>query len=260
MLIKSIQLRSSNLICCRLVQRYLSASAANNGLLYPNVLTNIRGTNPSKILDQHKILNVRCFLPAARSICSSINSFLQQSSDILRDKVKAYNGRCLTTSSSSCCSSGHENLVTPIFLRAQDFGDKLAVVSQHGQYTYNDILNYSARLVQEITKLLKGTRKKGDNCNPRIAFLCENDLSYVVTQWAVFMAGCIAVPLCKQHPTNEMQYFVEDSGASLIIGTAEYAEKVKPIAEDLGVPLMVLTTDDYTGEAEDATEWLLGKT
>ena len=45
----------------------------------------------------------------------------------------------------------------------------------------------------------------------------------------------------------------------MIIGTAEYSDKVQPIAEQLGVPLMVLTTDDYTGEAEDASEWLLGK-
>ena len=148
--------------------------------------------------------------------------------------------------------------VTPIFIRVQDFVDRLAVISQHGRYTYEDVLNYSAKLAQELQKLLKQTETKDDFSHPRIAFLCENDLSYIVTQWAIFMVGGIAVPLCKQHPTNEMQYFIEDSGASIIVGTSEYAEKVRPIAINLNVPMMILTVDDYTDEVEDYTDWLAG--
>ena len=45
----------------------------------------------------------------------------------------------------------------------------------------------------------------------RVCFLCPNDVSYVVTQWATWMAGGIAVPLCTTHPPNELKYFVEDA-------------------------------------------------
>ena len=264
MLFKSIHLRSSNLVCCRLVRRYLSVAAAEHGILYHNLFTDCRENRVIKILDpipKAKNVNVRNFVTARRPVTSTLRSFANYNNSAISNThlPRVQLGHFSTTSASDCCPSGHDHLVTPVFLRAQDFGDKVAVVSQHGQYTYNDILNYSAKLVQEISKFVKVQSKKGDNFNPRIAFLCENDLSYVVTQWAVFMAGCVAVPLCKQHPTSELKYFVEDSGASLIIGTAEYSDKVQPIAEQLDVPLMVLTTDDYTGEAEDASEWLLGK-
>ena len=262
MLFKSIHLRSSNLVCCRLVWRYLSVAAAEHGILHHNLFTDCRENRVIKLLDPPpKNVSVRNLVTATRPVNSSLRSFAHYNNSAISNThlPRVQLGYFSTTSANDCCPSGHDHLVTPVFLRAQNFGDKVAVVSQHGQYTYNDILNYSAKLVQEISKFVKVQSKKGDNFNPRIAFLCENDLSYVVTQWAVLMAGCVAVPLCKQHPTSELKYFVEDSGASLIIGTAEYSDKVQPIAEQLGVPLMVLTTDDYTGEAEDASEWLLGK-
>ena len=45
----------------------------------------------------------------------------------------------------------------------------------------------------------------------RVGFLCPNDVSYVKAQWAVWMAGGIAVPLCTTHPPNELRYFIEDA-------------------------------------------------
>ena len=166
---------------------------------------------------------------------------------------------CIQEKQYSSNAVSSNSMVTPVFIRAQDFVDRLAIISQHGRYTYQDVLDYSAKLAQELKKLLKGNEKKDDFSHPRIAFLCENDLSYVVTQWAIFMVGGIAVPLCKQHPTSEMQYFIEDSGASIIVGTSEFADKVRPIAIKLDVPMMILTVDDYTDEVEHYTEWLAGK-
>ena len=256
MLFRSRSLYSRSAVSyCQLVRRSLSVTASNNGNSRKTSCYQKRGAG-NLINGQIKLLNVcredrfqRYFHIFPNSCVSSIGcnqNFIPNAKFCTQRKL---------FSSSSVLASG---IVTPVFLQAQDFADRLAVISQHGRYTYMDVLNYSAKLAQELKKLLKNTETKDDFSHPRIAFLCENDLSYVVTQWAIFMVGGIAVPLCKQHPTNEMQYFIEDSGSSIIVGTSEFVDKVRPIAIQLGIPMMIVTVDDYTDEVEDYTEWLAG--
>ncbi len=45
----------------------------------------------------------------------------------------------------------------------------------------------------------------------RVCFACPNNVSYVVAQWATWMSGGVAVPLCAAHPPSEMKYFIQDS-------------------------------------------------
>ncbi len=54
---------------------------------------------------------------------------------------------------------------------------------------------------------------------PRVCFLCPNDVSYVVTQWATWMAGGISVPLCTTHPPAEWKYFIQDSDCQVCLRT-----------------------------------------
>lgn len=256
MFIKSFYTRST-FASCHLVRRCLRVTAASSGTWGQNISLQERGPvqNLSSVCklsgSGRDYTNQRVLQTHSQHHCShkaSLNEF--------SFSTHKQSNQCQYFSSHPTTD---DKTVVPIFLRAQDFRERLAVISQHGRYKYGDILNYSAKIAQELSKLVKESRLRGDLSNPRVAFLCENDLSYVVAQWAVFMVGGIAVPLCKQHPTSEMQYFVEDSGASVIIGTTESVEKIRPIAIHLDVPMMILTVDDYVGEAEDHSEWLAGK-
>ena len=147
--------------------------------------------------------------------------------------------------------------VTPVFLRAKAFKDKLAFVSQHGKYAYNDILEYSLKLSNEIQNNVNNNMNIETKhsalplLGERIAFLCENDMSYLITLWAVWMNGAIAVPLCKSHPESELQYFVSDSQSCLILATDDFSSKVKGISQTLGIPLMLLSQDDYGGDYDE---------
>jgi malonyl-CoA/methylmalonyl-CoA synthetase len=90
----------------------------------------------------------------------------------------------------------------------------------------------------------------------RIAFLCDNDLSYIVTQWAVWMCGAIAVPLCKSHPISELEYFADDSGAKILVCSKNYQDQLEPVASKLGILLKIITMDDYSGDYdEDCKHW-----
>ncbi|XP_029464470.1 acyl-CoA synthetase family member 3, mitochondrial isoform X2 [Rhinatrema bivittatum] len=150
------------------------------------------------------------------------------------------------------CSVGHvgkglhtaqttsHNRITPAFSRASAFGDKTAIVDQNGHHSYRDLYRLSHRLCQQIHKVLKCL--SGDLQEERISFLCPNDASYVVAQWASWMSGAIAVPLHWKHPPPELEYVIQDSQSCLVIVEERHVETVAPIARKLGTQLLVLPT------------------
>jgi long-subunit acyl-CoA synthetase (AMP-forming) len=63
-----------------------------------------------------------------------------------------------------------------------------------------------------------------------------------------------AIPLSQAHPNEQIEYFLNDSSASIIVATAEFEQKLKPIAEKLKKPLLLIdhqvqTPNDFN-EAE----------
>ena len=40
----------------------------------------------------------------------------------------------------------------------------------------------------------------------KIAYLSPNSSEYIVAQWAIWMVGGVAVPLCKSHPLSSLRY------------------------------------------------------
>ncbi|MPC22496.1 Acyl-CoA synthetase family member 3, mitochondrial [Portunus trituberculatus] len=114
--------------------------------------------------------------------------------------------------------------ILPVFKQAERFKDNIALSDQHGEHTYEQIHRLSGHLAWLIQNILGE-----DTAQERVAFLCPNDVSYVISQWATWMAGHIAVPLYPRHPPPELEYFVRDSKAAVIITTSEYAPKVKQI-------------------------------
>ncbi|KGL74016.1 hypothetical protein N309_08369, partial [Tinamus guttatus] len=137
--------------------------------------------------------------------------------------------------------------VTPVFTRALAFGDKIAIVDQNGEHTYRDLYSRSLRLSQEICRVLKCSDR--DLKEERISFLCPNDSSYVVAQWASWMSGAIAVPLYKKHPAQELEYVIQDSQSALLLVAEEYLEKMAPSAAKLGVPVLPLLRSRSDGSA-----------
>lgn len=146
--------------------------------------------------------------------------------------------------------AAHSGDITPVFTRALAFGDKIAIIDQNGEHTYRDLLSQSLRLSQEICRTLGCSSR--DLKEERISFLCPNDASYVVAQWASWMSGGIAVPLYKKHPVQELEYVVEDSQSALVIAAEEFLGKITPSAEKLGVPVLPLLRSHSNGSASPA--------
>ncbi|XP_045389789.1 malonate--CoA ligase ACSF3, mitochondrial isoform X2 [Lemur catta] len=140
----------------------------------------------------------------------------------------------------------------PVFARALAFGDRVAVVDQHGSHTYRDLYHRSLHLSREICRL-RGCAG-GDLGEERVAFLCSNDVSYVVAQWASWMSGGIAVPLYRKHPEPQLEYFIQDSQSSVVLAGPEHVGRLSPVVRRLGVPLLPLTPAVYQGVAGEPAE------
>lgn len=136
-----------------------------------------------------------------------------------------------------------------VFTRALAFKDRLALVDRQGPHTYRQLYCRSRRLAREMCALLRCAG--GDLGEERVSFLCANDASYVVAQWASWMSGAVAVPLFRKHPLAEIEYFVRDSRSALLLAGPEFHQLLGPLAQKLGIPLLPLSSAAKPDEEDD---------
>ena len=109
--------------------------------------------------------------------------------------------------------------------RAKKFQKRTAILTPKSSFSYCDLFQQS----EQVAKNLLGSSQ--DLQEKRVAFLLPSDFSYVKVQWGIWRAGGIAVPLCTSHPTPELEYVIQDSGASAIVTSNDFIGKIKPISK-----------------------------
>ncbi len=122
-----------------------------------------------------------------------------------------------------------------LFERARRFQDRTALVTPSGSFTFGWLLD-AARA--GASALLAGRR---DLQEARVAFLTGRDESYVATQWAIWWAGGVAVPLCDSHAPGEIEYVLRDAGVDVAVASPQLAARLEPVASRVGVPLLTTT-------------------
>lgn len=75
--------------------------------------------------------------------------------------------------------------LSPVFRNCFNFNERIALKDRNGQYTYSRIFNASGTLATKFEE------KIGNKRQQKVAFLCPNDVSYVLTQWACWITGNI---------------------------------------------------------------------
>ena len=151
--------------------------------------------------------------------------------------------RKIQTRCSSEYSAKRVGLVTPLFLQGNKYGDDLAVVDQYGHHRYSDIIRYANFLTDTITDELEA--KNDDTNGERISFLCSNDVSYSVVQWATWMSGSVAVALSDKHPEAQLCYFVQDSQSKILIANDTLVDRVSGLVKQLGVKIITFDTSIF---------------
>ncbi len=95
--------------------------------------------------------------------------------------------------------------------RSLQHPSRVAVIDAAGSYTYSELLDASSR----VAGALLGGR--ADLQEARIAFQIPPGFSWVVTLWAIWQAGGVAVPLPLNATQPEIDYMLADTGATALI-------------------------------------------
>jgi acyl-CoA synthetase (AMP-forming)/AMP-acid ligase II len=111
----------------------------------------------------------------------------------------------------------------------QQHAGRIAIIDANGRFGYDDMLAASARVA---AALLAG---REDLLEERVAFLISPGFAWVAVQLGIWQAGGVAVPLPLGSMPLELEYFVEDSQASILVFDAASAAVLRPIAVAGGI-------------------------
>jgi malonyl-CoA/methylmalonyl-CoA synthetase len=113
----------------------------------------------------------------------------------------------------------------PLITRAQEYNDKIAIATTDGAFTYGDLLHTSSQIARYLLQDAEDLQEQ------RVAFLIPSGFEYVATQWGIWRAGGIAVPLCMSHPRPELEYVIINSGASIIVAHPNFEGILRSLAQ-----------------------------
>lgn len=129
----------------------------------------------------------------------------------------------------------------PIIQRAIGYEDRVAIRSNAGVSTYQQLVAMSEWVA---TTLISAAE---DLDEARVAYLVPPGAEYIQTQWGIWRAGGIAVPLSLSATEKELEYALTDSQTSVVIATTELANKIRPLCLQHQIRFLVL--DDLSSEA-----------
>lgn len=144
-----------------------------------------------------------------------------------------------------------------IFEKAITHPGATAILEPGAAHTYGSLFRSSRYLAG---RLLDG---RSDLSGARVAFLIPPGFAYVRTQWAIWLAGGIAVPVSLSHPLPAIVQLLEDTEANAIVAARAFLPLVQGTARSMGIRL--LTEEDEVGsdagiplpEVEDARAALI---
>ena len=116
--------------------------------------------------------------------------------------------------------------------------DRLAVVTPHGDRTYED-------LNADINRLARALRARGLRRGDAVALMCTNRPEFIEVLYAASRIGLRLTPINWHLTGEEAGYIVENCEAKAFVCSADLGEKVAVAAEAGGPGLVMLNVGGY---------------
>jgi long-chain acyl-CoA synthetase len=116
--------------------------------------------------------------------------------------------------------------------------------------TYTDLDDRSARLAALL-------REKGLQPGDRVGVMLPNVLEFPIAYYGVLRAGGVVVPMNVLLKRREIAFYLEDSGAKLLLSWHGFGEDAREGAAEAGVELIEVEPEAFAellGDREPATE------
>jgi len=134
--------------------------------------------------------------------------------------------------------------------RAERYVRRTALVAPEGVFTYGDLVDTAGAAA---TRLLAG---RDDLESARVCYLVPPGRDHVATQWAIWMAGGVAVPLATSHPPPELASVLDDAEPEVVVAHPNLVERIQPVASDRSITVLqtpALVRAGPTGNLPDVT-------
>lgn len=108
---------------------------------------------------------------------------------------------------------------------AERFGDRRAVVADHGSLTYAELLDRAGRLAALL-------RSNGVQPGERVMMFMHNRAEHLVTLFATYMTGITPVPVNFRYRERELAELIDDCDAVALV----FAASLAPVVDRLDAP------------------------
>ena len=115
--------------------------------------------------------------------------------------------------------------------RAAEHGNRVALLKGDTEVTYTDLLTRSSAAAAALLGIRDDLE---EDC---IGYLIAAGADYVATQWGIWQAGGVAVPLSLSATADELAYAIDDAGISQVVAASEFTDRVEPLCRERSIPL-----------------------
>jgi long-chain acyl-CoA synthetase len=130
------------------------------------------------------------------------------------------------------------NLASIITASAERAPDSAAVRLGDTEITYAELDERSARLATLL-------RERGLRQGDRVGVMLPNVLEFPVSYYGVLRAGGTVVPMNVLLKRREIAFYLEDSGAKLLLAWHGFCDEARPGAADAGADLIEVEPDSF---------------
>ena len=131
------------------------------------------------------------------------------------------------------------NLAQALTDTAAEHGSRPAVKLDDLVIDYDTLLDGARR----VTAMLKD---RGIGPGDRVGMVLPNVPPFPVLFYGAVAAGCVVVPMNPLLKAREVQYYLEDSGASIVFSWHQMAEEATKAAAEVGIDCVSVEPDGFT--------------
>lgn len=152
-----------------------------------------------------------------------------------------------------CLTNNHSSIkyfyrYSSLLTNQQINNDKIFLNDNYGSFRYESLISMSFNLQKQIQN--EKNFKPGD----KIAILCSNNYTYLISLLAIWLANGIPVPLNKTFTTNSLEYYLNDSHTKLVIKSLDHIDYAKQqkqksrihnLSDKLSIPILNLNESEF---------------
>ncbi len=132
------------------------------------------------------------------------------------------------------------NLAQALTDTAAEHGSRAAVKLDDLVIDYDTLLDGARR----VTAMLK---ERGIGPGDRVGMVLPNVPPFPILFYGAVAAGCVVVPMNPLLKAREVQYYLEDSGASIVFSWHQMAEEATKAAAEVGIDCVSIDPEGFTG-------------